>query len=297
MNGSLKIGAVSGLIAGFVLVIVSEISLNTRLSLGLAEPFTLQLLQNNTLVNIPLFIFWGIVLGIVYSKIHSLIPGKGVWKGLIYGALLFVIVTFRFETFMIPYGALLNAVGHLFWGIFVWVAYGLSLGFFYKLLLDKYYLTIEEPKIVTYDVKSGLLPGAVAGLMEGITAGCVSVIGHLTGLWGVVTGGVIVNTIGFWISQFATHILLNMIWATVFGAFFALVYHLVPGKKVIKGLIYGLIMFCITSFQLFTWIIVWYANHNLWQLVYPMILNILVYGFDFVVFGIVLGALYRKPSD
>jgi len=294
MTSSLKIGAISGLIAGFVFVIVSEILSIMVLSIGLVEPWARVYYENNTLVNIPLFIFWGVVLGIVYSKIHSLVPGKGVWKGLIYGLLLFVIVTFRIETFMIPYSALLNAVGDLFWGIFVWVAYGLSLGFFYKLLLDKYYPTIEEAKIITYDVKSGLLPGAIAGIMEGITAGFVSVIGHVTGLWGVITGGAIVNTIGFWISQFAAHILLNMIWATVFGAFFALVYHLVPGKKVIKGLFYGLIMFCITSFQLLTWMMVWFANHNLWQLVYPSILDILVYGFDFVVFGLVLGALYRK---
>jgi len=275
LTNSWKIGAVSGLIAGIVFLIVSEIFTRIGLSIGLWDAWWRPFAVDNTIVNIPLFVFWGIVLGVIYSKVHSLIPGKGVLKGLIYGLFLFVIVTFRMETFLIPYGAVLNAVGNLFWGIFVWVAFGLSLGFVYKFLHNKYYPAKEEPKIITHDMKSGLLPGSIAGLMQGITAGFVSVIGHLTGQWGVTTGGEILPTIDFWISQFG----------------------LVPDKKIIKGIYYGLIVFLITSGQWFSWVTVWYANHNAWQFVNIMILNYFVYGFDWLIYGIVLGLLYRKPSE
>ncbi|MCW4033611.1 MAG: hypothetical protein NWF08_09515 [Candidatus Bathyarchaeota archaeon] len=295
MNNSLKAGIISGLIAGIVLGIFMEVFSQIAISIGFYEEWLRPLIINNFLVNIPLFVFWGIVLGVIYSKVHSLIPGKGVLKGLVYGLFLYVILVIRGDTFMIPYGLFLMVAGDLFSGIFIWPAYGLALGFFYQFLHNKYYPTKEEPKIITYSMKSGLLPGAIAGLMEGVAAGFVSVIGHLTGRWGVPVGGEIISTISYWASQFGTHMLINMIWGTVFGAFFALVYNLVPGKKVLKGLYFGLLMFFITTFQLYIWLIVWSANHDAWQLVSVWILNIFVYGFDFVVFGLVLGLLYRKP--
>ena len=292
---SWKIGAIAGIFAGIIFVVLSEIFLKIGLSIGLWDAWWRQYFVGNTIVNIPLFIFWGIVLGVIYSKVHDLIPGKGILKGLVYGLFFFLILPIRNETFMIPYGAVLNAIGNLFSAIFVWPVFGLSLGIFYKLLHDRYLPTKGKSIIVTYDMKSGLLPGAIAGIMQGIAAGFVSVIGHLTGQWGVPVGGEIISTIEYWISQFGTHILINMIWATIFGAFFALVYNLVPGKKIMKGVCYALIMFLITSGQWFSWVLVAGANHDAWQLVNIQIINYFVYGFDFVVFGLVLGLLYRKP--
>ena len=298
MSSSWKIGAVSGLIAGIAFLIVSEIFTGIRLSLDLVMDWSRPFLMGNTLVNIPLFLFWGMVLGVIYSKAHSLIQGKGVLKGLVYGLFFFVFVSVRLETFLIPYGyPILNVVGNLLWGFFVWISYGLVLGFLYEFLYNKYIPTKEEVKILTYDMKSGLLPGAIAGLMQGITAGVVSVIGHVTGLWGVPTSGEIVSTISFWVAQFGTHIIINMLWAIIFGAFFALVYNLVPGKRVIKGIYYALIMYFITMVIIFTWYTVWYANHNAWQLANSQFLNIFVFGIDDVIYGLVLGYLYRKPGD
>jgi len=297
MDNSLKIGAVSGLIAGIVFTIVSEIFHNMRLSIGLLEPWQRPFFENNTLVNIPLFIFWGIILGIIYSKVHSLILGKGVLKGLIYGLFLFVIITIKIETYLISYGYFLSTLGHLFWGFFVYIAYGLSLGFVYKFLRDRYFAIKEEPKIVTYDVKSGFYPGAIAGLFCGLNSGIVSVLGHLTGQWGVITGGEIVNTIEFWYSQFGHHVLINMIWGIIFGLMYPKVYNIVPGKKFTKGVCYALILYLITTFQINTWFVVWYANHNAWQLALISVLNIIAYGLSWTIYGLVLGYLYRKPSD
>ena len=298
MSSSWKIGAISGLIAGIAYFIVSEIFVGIRLSFDLVEPWARGFLENNTLVNIPLFFFWCVVLGIVYSRVHSLIPGKDILKGLIYGLFLFVIVSVSLESYLIPYGySMLNVIGNLLWGFFIWIAYGLSLGVLYKLLHDRYLPDKEEPKIVTYPMNSGLLPGAIAGLMQGITAGVISVIGHVTGLWGVPTGGEIVSTISFWAAQFGTHMIINMLWGTFFGAFFALVYNIVPGKKVGKALYYAFIIYFISIVQFSTWYVVWYANHSIWQISNAMVLNIIVYAFDVLTYGLVLGYLYKKPGD
>ena len=293
---SWKIGAVSGLIAGIVLGIFTEVFIQIAVSIGLFEPWQRSIFTGNILVNIPLFVFWGSILGIIYSKVYDIIPKKGIWKSLIFGLFLWVITNIRLQAFMIPYAQVLSAAGDIFAGFFRWFTFGLVLGFLYELLHRKYSIPKEKKKIITYGLISGIIPGAIAGIMQGVAAGFVSVIGHMTGRWGVPVGGEIISTISYWASQFGTHMLINMIWGTVFGAFFALVYNLVPGKKVIKGLCFGLLMFFITTFQIHTWLIVWSANHDAWQLVSVWILNIFVYVFDFVVFGLVLGLLYRKPT-
>ena len=145
-------------------------------------------------------------------------------------------------------------------------------------------------------MKSGILPGAIAGLCGGISAGIFAVIGHVTGYWGIITAGEVVSTIDFWMSQFGTHILINMIWGTIFGAFFAKVYNLVPGKNVRKGFYYALIMVFITSIYCNSWDSTWYAYRGQYETALASILsNFLAVG-NTIVFGLVLGLLYKKPS-
>jgi hypothetical protein len=146
-------------------------------------------------------------------------------------------------------------------------------------------------------MKSGLLPGAIAGLMGGVTAGTVSVIGHLTGQWGVITGGEIIPTIEFWYNQFGHHAFITLVWGAIYGLLYPKVYNLVPGKKVVKGLYYGAILFFITTVQTDSWVTVWFANHNAWDLAFFSILGIFAYLFGHIIYGIVLGYLYRKPSE
>ena len=297
MDNSLKIGAISGLIAGFVFLVVGEIAIRIGLSMGLWDPWFRPFLMNNTLVNIPLLVSWGVVLGIIYSKVYSLIPRSGILKGLVYGLFLYLIVSIRIETFTIPYGLVLSAAGHIFAAFFEWTAYGLSLGLLYKFLRDRYYPTGEEPKIVTYDMRSGLQPGAIAGVLGGIAAGVLAVMGHATGYWGVFTAGKLIPTIQFWYSQFGHHVFTNMIWGTVFGMFFPKVYNLIPGKNVTKGFYYGLIVFLVTTFQVTTWTTCWYAYHSAWQLFLFDVLGLTIGASNAIVFGLVLGALYKKPSE
>ena len=295
MNSALKIGAISGLIAGIIFGIATTVFCNMAVSLGLYEPYFRILVTNNVAVNIPLGIIWGIIFGIIYSRVYNLIPRKGVWKGLIYGLFLYFIIIIRLVTFNLAYGRVLTAAGNTL-DFFSWLSFGLVLGILYRFLSDRYYPAKEEPKIITYDVKSGILPGAIAGFCNGMASSVVSVMGPAMGLW---TLGVPVRlTFDFWMGQAGAHIFLNMIWGTLFGFMFPKVYSLVPGRGVRKGLSYGLILFSITSFQLGSMFVPWSIFHELWQLV-PFFVGAtwLVGVAGYTAYGLVLGALYRKPSD
>jgi len=293
---SWKIGAIAGLIAGIILGVITEIFANIRVLLGLSMQETGLIITNNLVVNIPLFGFWGIVLGIIYSKIYSIVPRKGILKGLIYGLFLYFIISIRIETFTLGYGLYLDAVGHIFAGFFMWLSYGLVLGFLYESLHEKYNIPKEKKKIITYDIKGGLHPGAIAALSCGISAGSLAVIGHMTGYWGVYTSGELVNTIEFWYAQFGHHIFIHLIWGTLYGLIFTKVYNLVPGEKVIKGLFYGLILFFITTFQIDTWVMVWLATRNIWDVVLNTITNDSAWVWTHIVYGLVLGYLYKPPK-
>jgi len=293
---SWKIGAIAGLIAGIVLGIVFEISNQMAVSIGLWEPWWRPFAINNIVVNIPLFGFWGIVLGIIYSKTYNIIPKTGILKSLVYGLFLYFIITIRIETFSLAYGLYLDTAGHIFAGFFSWLSYGLVLGLLYEFLSNMYYPTKEKLKIKTYDMKGGIIPGAIAGIADGLASSASIVPGHITGYWGLPIEGQIISTIDFWMSQVGTHIHVNLIWGAVFGAIFAKVYNLVPGKRVLKGLYYGLIMFLITTFLVGSWCILYPIFHNDWAIATIHVGTFWITGFfGFTALGLVLGYLY-KPT-
>ena len=81
MNNSLKAGIISGLIAGVISAIVYEIFNNVALSLGFFEPWYRPLYTGNLIAFIPFFGLFGIILGVIYSKVYDIIPKKSIWKG------------------------------------------------------------------------------------------------------------------------------------------------------------------------------------------------------------------------
>jgi len=145
----------------------------------------------------------------------------------------------------------------------------------------------------------GILPGAIAGLCGGIGAAIFAVIGHATGYWGVPAGasGELVSTIEFWWSQAGAHILVNMLWGTIFGAIFTKVYYFVPGKGIKKGLCYGLIVYLTTTFLFGTYNVGWAIFHNNWTLAqYLAGACWIIGGANGIIFALAFGLLYRKSS-
>ena len=295
MNNSLKIGIVAGLIAGFVLGVAYELFDQVAASWHLFEPWWIPINTGNMMINIPIFGIWGIIFAVIYSQAYDVIPKEGVLKGLVYGLFLWVIISIRYVTFDLAYGNPIGVVGVIFTGFFQYLLFGLVLGILYDELLFGNQLPIKE-KVKAYDLRSGIFPGALAGLIGGITASVVAITGPALGLWKLY-GFTIESSFDLWLSQLGAHTVINLFWGAIFGAIFAKAYFSIPGKKIIKGLYYGLIIYLITSFHLSSFSICWAVYHNAWFIAEFMVGNIIIAAAQFIVFGIVLGYLYRKPSE
>ena len=178
-----------------------------------------------------------VVLGLIYSRVYYSVPKKGILRWLVYGFFLYFIISFRMETYNAPYARFLNVAGDNLAGFFSYLCFGLVLGILYEFFYVRCHPTVEELRTKEYDMRSGLLPGAITRA-------------------------------------------------------------LVPSKGVMKGLIYGPTVFLITSFQIGIWCICWAIFHGAWPLVMRVGGALIVIGApQAIVFGLVLGALYRKPSD
>jgi hypothetical protein len=192
-------------------------------------------------------------------------------------------------TFVAAYGFYLNAVAYVFTDFFKWMTYGLLLGLIFEFLCSRYYPAKEEPKIITYNLMSGFIPGALAGLLGGFVASIVNFISFISSLFGpqAIPGAPGKLIIDFWISQSGAHFLLNLFWGAVFGVIFTQVYNLVSGKTIRKGLYYSLIVFLIGTFQTsFSWLVWGFISMAVW--------SVIVGFFQAVAFGIVLGYFYKK---
>jgi len=292
LSNSWKIGAASGLIAGFLAGVVFTIFSRIAISIGLYTHSNHPAILNGYGANIVLGVIFGVICGIIYSRAYGVIPGKGVSKGLFYGMSIYLISWVRTSTFNVAYAHYLEAAGNIFTGFFTWIAYSLVLVFLYEFLRGRYYPSIGEPKIISYDVKSGILPGAIAGIVVSFVAPIANAVAVVIGLFGPQTmvGVPEKFTIGFWIIQTGSHIFLNLIWAIILGMIFAKVYNIVPGKRIMKGLYFGLIFFLLGTFQTASY---WFG----WGAIQLALWSYWVGFFHAIAFGLVLGLLYRKPSE
>lgn len=296
MKNSLKAGIISGLIAGIIAGIICEFSNQIANSLGFFDPYFKAYNTGNMIINIPIFGFWGIIFGIIYSRAYDVIPRKIILKGLIFGLFIWFITKVRVETFELAYGRYNQAAGSIFYGFFTWLSYGLVLSLLYESLHERYNIIKEKKKIIQYDMKNGIIPGAIAGIAGGMAASIFAVLGPAFGLWGFPEGPIKLS-FDLWWGQAGSHILINMVWGAIFGAFFATAYNLVPGKKAIKGLYFGLIMYAITTFLIGTYAVPWTLYHNEWSMVPIYAGGLWIVGSaQAIVFGLVLGLLYRKPT-
>ena len=287
---SWKIGAVSGLIAGIVAGILYVISVKIAISIGLFSPGKQSIIPNAYGANILIPIIWGIIGGVIYTRAYNVIPGKGALKGIFYGFILLLLSWVQNSSFTLAYGGFLDAAGYIFSGFFKWMAYGLVLGILYEFLRSRYYPTKVEPRIITYTMIGGVLPGAIAGIADGIAAALANAIASMTGLFGpqVMAGAPKIFTLDFWIYQSGSHILVNLIWGAVIGMIFTKVYNLVPGKGIIKGLCYSVIICTLSTFHYSAYAIGWsLVPAGLWAIWVGIFSTA-------TTLGIVLGALYKK---
>ncbi|MCW4032263.1 MAG: hypothetical protein NWF08_02600, partial [Candidatus Bathyarchaeota archaeon] len=135
MANSLKIGSVSGLIAGITAGIIAIINVLFLFNTGrsyydLPSPPETSMMYI-TMVELTINIIWGIALGAFYSKVYDLIPGKHFSKGLFFGLILVLIFNIRTISFWIVYEPPL--IFYTICIISIQIAYGLILGILYEL--------------------------------------------------------------------------------------------------------------------------------------------------------------------
>lgn len=247
MDSSLKIGAVSGLIAGLVagilMILVANIAFNIGINYWDLDPTPITPLTSIAMIEIVNNILWGILLGIIFSRIYDLIPGRAVSKGLLFGLVYYAIFSIRHTTFMTAYGNFPIAIGALLH------IHPIVFGLVFVLL---YKAPLEKLKIEKYDIKSGIYAGVITGILF---TPSIIISYFISAYFGTVlrfmeTIPDYLTDVGLIINQFGSHAVINMLWFGIYGAFYAMFYDRIPGKHLVKASIFGVIIMLITSFRI-----------------------------------------------
>lgn len=138
-----------------------------------------------------------------------------------------------------------------------------------------------------------ILAGIIAGIISGIIANVAFIIANLLRApMNIVVSGVLTSTF------LTTHFIFELVVQGTFGAILAAIYSMyydaTPGKGVLKGLVYGLILYLIGGLYFGFLALVRYglgecaltfALANWWMIFFCL-----------VSYGLVLGALYERPA-
>jgi hypothetical protein len=197
----------------------------------------------------------------------------------------YLIYSIRIGALGLFYGNLGAAISDFVVGFFTYIVFGVVLGILGNELLERRLASSERGKTERYDLKTGIYPGAFAGIAMGI-----SVFVIMATIFNPELYQRYATDFGFLIGQLGTHVFFNMIFVIIFGILYVMFYEKIPGKGVLKGIVFSLVIFLITSFRLGIYYLAYGLNTNfyMWSIA----------GFIyFPIFGIVLGYLYRKPGD
>jgi hypothetical protein len=135
MKNGILAGAIAGVVMGICTVIVGFTSVSY---IGIMQPtydvtWTPTLMMWLTLAQISLGIIWGGIFGAIYTFVYNIIPRKGVIKGLFFGLLIWLvkdIAAGSYTALMIMNVKI--AIELIYYGFFMWIIYGLILGYLYK---------------------------------------------------------------------------------------------------------------------------------------------------------------------
>jgi len=289
MKSGIIAGAIAGLVAG---IVASFIGVPIIFKLGLYyNPFALlsshiipfTTIAANEIIN---NLIWGVIGGVIYSKASRVIPGNALSKGLVYGLVGYLIYNIYFAIIFTPFLLLDVVATHVIYGLSIWIPYGLVLGIIYEFLYVRYYIAEKEQEIIKYDMKGGILPGAIAGFLSGAGTFLTVFVSTYTGFWPILPPHLI--DFGFIVSLLGTQAMVHLIPGIYQGAIYPKVYNLVPGKGILKGLCYGLIVLFLLSELRLAALCVSYGIFNI-------ALIVLVTGIiAAIIYGLVLGVLYKK---
>jgi len=286
---SWKIGAIAGLIAGIVGGIATFVNILSVLipAFGIKQHWGLETLSTEVIriiayVEITLSIIWWIAAGLIYVKIYDLIPGKGILKGLVYSLGMYLIFCVRTGSLELFYGRITVAIAW-FSLFYTYIIGGLVFGASYEFLSNKYSVTKYKPKISKNDSVKGIYAGAFGGLAMGIV-----VFLYMSLIVNPYLYQSFAADVGFLIGQLGTHMFFNMVWCASFGVLFVRFYERIPGKGLLKGFIFSMVIFFFTTGRTATFSLAY--GQILW-----FIANMLAI-LGFLAFGIIIGYIYKPKK-
>ena len=107
--------------------------------IGVTEPLggsweiAQSLLMLIVLALFSLSVIWGIFFGVIYGRFFDNIPGKGIMKGLVYGILVWIAKDVAAGSYVaLIFMATSISINLILVGFFMWIVYGLVLGYLYK---------------------------------------------------------------------------------------------------------------------------------------------------------------------
>jgi len=136
-------------------------------------------------------------------------------------------------------------------------------------------------------MKSGIRAGAIAGVVAGIVGVVCSAIFSNLGIIEVIVSPEIwdFSLMVLFSIAFTT---LALIWGLIFGGIYTIVHDSIPRKGVIKGLLFGLIIWVIKDISAGSFL-------YLVNLEYSSAIRLIVIGLPmWITYGLVLGYLYKK---
>jgi len=279
----MKSGFASGAIAGFfagTLTIFGAIPY--QLALGLQPATVLKDLPFTGTVHLGYNIIWAAVFGVIYTKFYDVIPGKGAKKGLVYGLIIYLMIALLPASYYLANGNFTQGNGYLLIGILYTVTYGFLQGILYD--------GSKHPGKIENNLKDVIIAGSIAGLVGGIVASVLTFIGFIIGIpyWAYYPHYHPITSIT---SVVAIEFILMLVWGIVFSSIFLLLFVKIPGKGIMKGLYFGLLLCLLCVIRPFSWGIPYAFNPQ------SMAMSVIGYSLAFISYGLVLGLLYRKPTE
>jgi hypothetical protein len=272
-------GAVAGFIVGIPALIIGAFILPWYGGLSLSE--LLQFLPFTATQHLGINIIWGFIWGVLFAKFYDVIPGgSGVKKGLFWG-LIYAIIEWWCGVYAFAYGQ--------FWGALLWAIYGPVVIFFYGLPLGLLYEGTQQPVKPEDKTRHKPIADIIAGLVIGIVAAIFTFVRLMMGI----PSGWDLPLITPWITNvIALDFVLAFIWGIIFSIIFVLLYARLPGRNVMKGLYYGLLIYLITVVYII-FVGLWnfsYIEGYFLAIGYGLVTN----GLAFICYGLVLGYFYKK---
>jgi hypothetical protein len=135
MKNSILAGAITGSIMG-----IANFALGITFSyIGVTDPLggvwgiASALAMLIVLALLSLSVIWGTFFGAIYGRFFDNIPGKGVMKGLIYGLLVWIGKDVAAGSYVaLIFMEISISINLILIGFFMWIIYGLILGYLYK---------------------------------------------------------------------------------------------------------------------------------------------------------------------